>query len=77
MSRKTKEEEAIAHAEYIRSRSKDNFIAIYSDASQLREGIGIGVGLAAYNAAQQEIHSRKTNIGPFQLVYNGELEGIA
>jgi ribonuclease HI len=77
VSRKTKEEEAIAHAEYIRSRNKDNFIAIYSDASQLKGGIGIGVGLAAYNAAQQEIHSRKTNIGPFQLVYNGELEGIA
>ncbi|KAH8621141.1 hypothetical protein IG631_24195 [Alternaria alternata] len=64
VSRKTKEEEAAAHAEYIRSRSKDNFTTIYSDASQLQGGIGIGVGLAAYNAAQQEIHSRKTNIGP-------------
>lgn len=77
VSKKTKEEEAVAHAAYIKSRSKDNFTTIYSDASQLQGGIGIGVGLAAYNAAQQEIHSRKTNIGPFQLVYNGELEGIA
>jgi ribonuclease HI len=77
VSKKPKEEEAIAHAVYVQSRSKDNFVTIYSDASRIEKGIGIGVGLVVYNAAQQEIYSKKTNIGPHQLVYNGELEGIA
>ncbi|KAF7569241.1 hypothetical protein PtrM4_116560 [Pyrenophora tritici-repentis] len=58
---RSKEEEAIAHADYILSRSGDNFTAIYSDASQHDKGIGISVGVVACS----------------QLVYNGELEGIA
>ena len=76
VSEKTKEEEAIAHNAYMQARIEDiNFIAIYSDASKVPDGEGIGIGLAAYNTGQ-EVHSEKTNIGESQLVYNGELEGI-
>jgi hypothetical protein len=61
----------------MQSRIEDNnFIAVYSDASKVPDGEGIGINLVAYNTAQ-EIHSEKTNIGESQLVYNGELEGIA
>jgi ribonuclease HI len=77
VSRKTKEEEAIAHTAYIQSKIGDNFIAIYSDASKIEEGKGIGVGVIAYNSAQEELYAEKSNIGDLQLVYNGELEGIA
>ena len=77
VSKKSKEEEAIAHADYILSRSGDNFTAIYSDASQHDKGIGIGVGVVAYSSTHEETFSQKTNIGCSQLVYNGELEGIA
>ncbi|EOA83077.1 uncharacterized protein SETTUDRAFT_82730, partial [Exserohilum turcica Et28A] len=45
ISRKTKEEEATAHTAYIQSRIGDNFTAIYSDASKIKEGKGIGVGV--------------------------------
>jgi len=77
VSAKTKEDEAIAHNAYMHSRKEDSdFVAIYSDASKVPDGEGIGIGLVAYNTAQ-EVHSEKTNIGESQLVYNGELEGIA
>ncbi|KAH8621200.1 hypothetical protein IG631_24143 [Alternaria alternata] len=76
ISKKTKEEEAIAHTAYTQSRLGDNYIAIYSDASQVKDGKGIGVGLVAYNSAQEETYTERTNIGKSQLVYNGELEGI-
>ncbi|KAF7564345.1 uncharacterized protein PtrM4_152490 [Pyrenophora tritici-repentis] len=75
--KKEQKEEAIAHTDYILSRSGDNFTAIYSDASQHDKGIGIGVGVVAYSSTHEETFSQKTNIGCSQLVYNGELEGIA
>ncbi|KAF7568383.1 Dimer-Tnp-hAT domain containing protein [Pyrenophora tritici-repentis] len=75
VSQKSKEEEANAHQAYIKTRL-DNYTTIYSDASQTQEGKGIGVGIAVYNSTQQEIYSETVNIGQYQLVYNGELEGI-
>jgi hypothetical protein len=38
------------------SRLGDNLLAIYSDASALRDGTGIGVGLVAYDYAQDAQH---------------------
>ena len=54
-------------------------LAIYLDASSTINSNRIGVGLAAYNYAQNaaEIYSETINIGKEQIVYNGELEGIA
>lgn len=61
------------------SRLGDSLLAIYSDASSTEEGTGIGVGLAAFDYSQQgrEVYSHSSNIGEGQIVYNGELEGIA
>jgi hypothetical protein len=55
-----------------------SLLAIYSDASSVQEDTGIGVGLAAFDYAQQarEVFSQTLNIGEGQIVYNGELEGI-
>ncbi|EFQ89873.1 hypothetical protein PTT_13707 [Pyrenophora teres f. teres 0-1] len=47
VSKKSKEEEAIAHADYILLRSGDNFTAIYLDASQHDKGIGISMLLTS------------------------------
>jgi ribonuclease HI len=61
------------------SRLGDSLLAIYSDASALKDGTGIGVGLVAYDYAQdaQEVFTQILNIGENQIVYNGELEGLA
>ena len=74
----SKEEEARAHSEYMVSRLGSNLLAIYSDASSVRKGKGIGVGLSVRDYLQQgaEVHSDTTNLGKGQIVYNGELEGI-
>ena len=47
----------------------------YSDASFIPDKEGLGVGLAIYKN-QKLIYSKSWNIGPKQLVYNGELEGL-
>jgi hypothetical protein len=41
-------------------------------------GTGIGVGLVAFDYAQnaREVFSRTLNVGKGQIVYNGELQGI-
>ena len=67
-----KEEEALAHTLKVQD---SNTLSIYSDASSHKEGHGIGVGLAAYNQGRL-LFTKKDNIGPNQIVYNGELEGI-
>jgi alpha-mannosidase len=79
LSQYSKQEEAKRHKAYMESRLGDNLLAIYSDASALRDGTGIGVGLVAYDYAQdaQEVFSQILNIGENQIVYNGELEGLA
>ncbi|PQE28857.1 reverse transcriptase protein [Rutstroemia sp. NJR-2017a BBW] len=38
---------------------------------------GIGIGLALFNSNQELIQESSWNIGTGQLVYNGELAGIA
>ena len=75
----SKEEEAQAHSEYMTTRLGSNLLAIYSDASSVPKGKGIGVGLTARDYLQQgdEVHHDITNLGKGQIVYNGELEGIA
>ena len=50
-------------------------ILAYSDASFMPDKDGLGVGLAIYKN-QELIYSRSWNLGPKQLVYNGELEGL-
>ncbi|KAH7559020.1 hypothetical protein BM1_03957 [Bipolaris maydis] len=75
ISKKSKEEEAAAHKDYIQT-IEDNSIVIYSDASKTKDRDGIGVGLAVYNPNQEEIYAETKNIGEQQLVYNGELEGV-
>src|SRR4051812_1732240 len=75
----SKEEEAQAHSEYMVSRLGSSLLAIYSDASSVPKGKGIGVGLTVRDHLQQgaEVYFDTTNLGKGQIVYNGELEGIA
>ena len=79
LSQYLKQEEAKQHKAYMESRLGDNLLAIYSDASALKDGTGIGVGLAAYDYAQdaKEVFTQILNIGENQIVYNGELKGLA
>jgi ribonuclease HI len=74
----TKEEATKAHLYQLQQWQGTNTLAIYSDASQMAGGKGIGVGLVAYDLATnppREITRKKTNISTKQLVYNRELEG--
>jgi hypothetical protein len=63
----------------MKSRLGDNLPAIYSDASALVNGTGIGVGLVAYGYAQdaQEVFTQILNISENQIVYNRKLKGLA
>lgn len=61
------------------AKAPDNLIVLYSDASSLPQGMGVGVGvvLLDYSQSRDKIQERATkNIGPNALVYNGELDGI-
>jgi ribonuclease HI len=74
----TKEEATKEHLASLKKWENTQTLAIYSDASQLTKGKGIGVGLIAYDLSTTPatiIHQQQVNIGPNQLVYNGELEG--
>jgi hypothetical protein len=64
ISLKSKTEEAIEHNSHLATK-RDNCTTIYSDASQIKDGNGIGVGLVAYNSTLQEIYLEKTNIGDY------------
>lgn len=48
---------------------------IYTDASAMEQGSGVGIGLAIFEPGKR-FACHKSNIGEGQLVYNGELEGI-
>lgn len=75
ISKLTKEEEAKAHVEFLQS-DLTNATTIYTDASTMSKGKGVGVGLVAIEQLWgEEVHSRSVNIGPNNLTYNGELEG--
>ena len=49
ISKLSKEKEALAHIAYIASKSNSNSIYFYLDALSTLEGVGIGVGIVAYN----------------------------
>ena len=70
-----KDKAALAHNQSI---SLGKGICIYTDASAIPDNAstGIGVGLAAYCLDNSQSTQRSSNLGPYQLVYNGELEGI-
>lgn len=74
----TKDEATQKHNQELRDNADKPIINIYSDASSTEKGIGIGVGVAAYSQTPSEetlLAQKSINIGPNQLVYNGELEG--
>jgi ribonuclease HI len=78
ISNMSKEETATVHNSN-QGQHPENTISIYTDASAIPNGnsTGIGVGLVAVDLFGHQIHQSKSNLGPSQLVYNGELEGIA
>jgi ribonuclease HI len=78
VSKLSKEEQAKAHSDFIQQSQFSNSTIVYTDASSSAEAKGIGVGLIAFDLSQgQRIISQKLlNLGPQQLVYNGELEGV-
>jgi hypothetical protein len=51
---------------------------IYTDALAIPNDSSnrIGVGLVAFSNTAKPVFQDKANLGPCQLVYNGELEGI-
>ena len=71
-----KEETAMAHRWQMRLQSL-NQVSYYLDGSQMPKSTGIGVGLAGYKCASRPFIRLARNIGPHQIVYNGELEGVA
>ena len=73
----SKEQEAKAHLAIV---PRLRIATIYSDASAIStpEAIGIGTGIVILDSkSPNPTYSERTNIGPSQLVYNGELEAIA
>jgi len=83
ISKQPKEEAAKEHNSLIKLRQADYYIAIYTDASVIKRGRGVGVGYCSYYSSLCPIalgyskHSQNTtNLGQDQLVYNGELEGV-
>jgi ribonuclease HI len=75
----SKDEEAQVHSATMLSSLGTNLLAIYSDASSVPKGNGIGVAFTVRDCSMEgkETHFDTTNIGNQQIVYNGELEGIA
>ena len=77
----SKEDAAIQHNNILDTFRGTNTTTIYTDASSVSNGKGIGIGLIAKSFSENGTNSRTThettlNIGPGQLVYNGELEGV-
>jgi ribonuclease HI len=79
ISKLSKAEAAKAHNQQIENLILTNSTTIYTDASSMEEGKGIGVGVVVYDHSdwdKTKVHQENLNIGPSQLVYNGELEGV-
>ena len=77
ISQLSKEEATIAHLASLKLEA--NHFAIYTDASSLPEATGIGIGLALFgnnSPITRPLYTQSYNLGPEQLVYNGELEGV-
>ena len=77
ISKLSKEEEAAEHLLKI-PKTRTDLLAIYSDASSVPNGSGIGVGMTAFDYSRngRETYQEMVNLGKGQIVYNGELEGI-
>jgi ribonuclease HI len=71
-----KDEAAKAHLEQLQLSSSS--FALYSDGSYTpnSENKGVGTGLAILGENGSLVSYQKKNLGPSQLVYNAELEGI-
>jgi ribonuclease HI len=71
----TKEAQAKAH---ISLNPGPNTIRAYTDASAIKDPStkGIGASVTLFGPNYNILHSKGINIGPFQEVYNGELEAI-
>jgi ribonuclease HI len=78
ISKLAKAEEAIRHNAEMTSLLGSDLLAIYSDASSVPKGKGIGVGLTVLDMSRQgkQVYQDTINLGKGQIVYNGELEGI-
>lgn len=82
ISKSSKEQATKEHLEALEQDKNKAIIYMYSDASSMTKGLGIGVGLTSYNLKSnsesnpgKETYSKKSNLGKGNLVYNGELEG--
>jgi len=74
----SKEDEAIAYSIALLE-ATNTIINIYTDASSIENRKGIGVGFTVLDHSQTPAKftfEASSNIGPDQLVYNGELEGV-
>ena len=72
---------AISHIEYLKTLYNSPVTSIYTDASSLGDGKGIGIGLVVYDhmtpyLPATPIFRDSWNIGNNKIVYNGELEGV-
>jgi ribonuclease HI len=76
ISKLPKADAAVAHNQHINTAKNTKTKSIYTDASALPDQIGIGVGIAAFDKTDIPLFTDRWNIGPQQLVYNGELEGV-
>lgn len=77
ISKLSKSDETKEHLKALQSHHS-NHISIYTDASSIsdKKAQGIGVGIAITKAPYENYHKQITkNIGPNNLVYDGELEG--
>jgi ribonuclease HI len=85
ISNMPKEEEANNHLKYLESISKtntnNNIYSIYTDGSQMANGLGVGFSFVVYKhntpyIPLKPIYSEYGNIGDCNIAYNGELEAI-
>jgi ribonuclease HI len=81
INKASKSDAATAHNQHLNTIKGSNIISIYTDASALPDQIGVGVGIAAFDNSALYIpetptYTKHWNIGPQQLVYNGELDGV-
>jgi hypothetical protein len=79
ISKLSKAEAAKAYNQQIENLILTNSTTIYTNTSSMEEGKGIGVGVIVYDHSdwdKTKVYQENLNIGPSQLVYNGELEGV-
>jgi hypothetical protein len=79
ISKLSKEEAAKAYNQQIKNLILTNSITIYTNTFSIEKGKDIGVGIIIYDHSdwdKTKVYQENLNIGPSQLVYNGELEGV-